>query len=121
MFKSSCSSLYSSLSPPPRAQNEITLLSPNPLETTINTQVADFEAKTGTHVTVTCGIGVSTRKTIASGGALDVSLRFAPFPEVLATGNIDRRSAKADARMRLASAVKKGPAPGPLRLCHRGR
>src|SRR2546430_17321321 len=76
------------------AQNEITLLSPNPIETTINKLVADFEAKTGTHVKVTYGTGVSTRKTVASGGALDVTLLFAPFPEALATGNIDKPSAK---------------------------
>ena len=51
--------------------------------------MADFEAKTGTHVKVTYGTGVSTRKTVASGQALDVSLLFAPFPEALKTGNID--------------------------------
>jgi len=94
------------------AQNEITLLSPNPIETTINKLAADFEAKTGTHVKITYGTGVSTRKTVASGGALDVSLLFAPFPEALATGNIDRSSATVIARQRLAIAVKKG-APKP--------
>ena len=94
------------------AQSEITLLSPNPIETTINKLIADYEAKTGTHVKVTYGTGVSTRKTVASGGALDVSLLFAPFPEALATGNIDRRSATVVARQRLAIAVKKG-APKP--------
>jgi len=94
------------------AQNEITLLSPNPITATIDKLVADYEAKTGTHVKVTYGTGVSTRKTVASGGALDVSLLFAPFPEALATGNIDKRSAKVVARQRLAIAVKKG-APKP--------
>ena len=94
------------------AQQEVTLLSPNPIETTINKLVADFEAKTGRHVKVTYGTGVSTRKTVASGGALDVSLLFAPFPEALATGNIDKRSATVVARQRLAIAVKKG-APRP--------
>ena len=48
--------------------------SPNPIETTINTLAAAFEARTGTHVAVTYGTGVSTRKTVASGGGLDVSL-----------------------------------------------
>ena len=90
----------------------ITLLSPNPIEMTINALVADFEKKTGTHVAVTYGTGVSTRKTVASGGALDVTLLFAPFPEALATGNIDKRSATVIARQRLAVAVKKG-APKP--------
>lgn len=99
-----CSSAY--------AQGEITLLSPNPIEATINTLAAAFETKTGTHVKITYGTGVSTRKTVASGGALDVSLLFAPFPEALATGNIDRSSATVIARQRLAIAVKKG-APRP--------
>src|SRR6266550_4463671 len=94
------------------AQSEITLLSPNPIETTINKLVADFEAKTGNHVKVTYGTGVSTRKTVASGQALDVSLLFAPFPEALKTGNIDPKSATVIARLRLAIAVKKG-APRP--------
>jgi len=95
-----------------RAQSEITLLSPNPIEATINKLVADFEAKTGTHVKVTYGTGVSTRKTVASGQALDVSLLFAPFPEALKTGNIDPKSATVIARLRLAIGVKKG-APKP--------
>jgi molybdate transport system substrate-binding protein len=94
------------------AQTEINLLSPNPIQTTIDRLVADFEAKTGTHVKVTYGTGVSTRKTVASGQALDVSLLFAPFPEALKTGNIVPSSATVVARLRLAVAVKKG-APKP--------
>ena len=94
------------------AQTEITLLSPNPIQTTIDRLVADFEAKTGTHVKITYGTGVSTRKTVASGQALDVSLLFAPFPEALKTGNIVPSSATVIARLRLAIAVKKG-APKP--------
>ena len=95
-----------------RAQSEITLLSPNPIEATIDKLVANFEAKTGIHVKVTYGTGVSTRKTVASGQALDVSLLFAPFPEALKTGNIVPSSATVIARLRLAIAVKKG-APRP--------
>ena len=94
------------------AQTEITLLSPNPIEMTINKLIADYEAKTGTHVKVTYGTGVSTRKTVAEGGAPDVALLFAPFPEALKTGNIDKGSATVVARLRLALAVKKG-APKP--------
>src|SRR5258705_7956884 len=95
-----------------RAQSEITLLSPNPIQETIDTLVAGFEAKTGVHVKVTYGTGVSTRKTVASGQALDVSLLFAPFPEALKTGNIVPGSATVIARLRLAIGVKKG-APKP--------
>jgi molybdate transport system substrate-binding protein len=97
---------------PARAQSEITLLAPNPIKETLDKLVEDFQAKTGTHVKVTYGSGVSTRKTVASGQALDVSLLFAPFPEALKTGNIVRDSATVVARLRLAIAVKKG-APKP--------
>jgi molybdate transport system substrate-binding protein len=95
-----------------RAQSEITLLSPNPIQTTIDKLVADFEVKTGIHVKVTYGTGVSTRNTVASGQALDVSLLFEPFPEALKTGNIVPSSATVIARLRLAIAVQKG-APKP--------
>jgi len=94
------------------AQGQLTLLSPNPIEATINKLTADFEKKSGIHVNVTYGTGVSTRKDVAAGKALDVSLLFSPFPEALRTGNIIPNSATVIARMRLAIAVKKG-APKP--------
>ena len=81
------------------AQAQLTLLSPNPIEATINKLTADFEKKSGTHVAVTYGTGVSTRKTVASGQALDVSLLFSPFPEALKTGNIDAKSATVIGRL----------------------
>jgi molybdate transport system substrate-binding protein len=99
-------------SPRVRAQSEVTLLSPDPIKATVDKLVADFEAKTGTQVKVTYGTGVSTRKTVTSGQALDVSLLFAPFPEALKTGNIVPGSATVVARLRLALAVQKG-APKP--------
>jgi len=95
-----------------RAQSEITLLSPDPIKATIDKLVEGFEAKTGSQVKVTYGTGVSTRATVASGQALDVSLLFAPFPEALKTGNIVPGSATVIARLRLALAVQKG-APKP--------
>ena len=98
--------------PPAQAQTEITLLSPNPIQETIDKLVAGFEAKSGTKVKITYGTGVSTRKDVAAGKAQDVSLMFSPFPEALKTGNIDKSSATVIARMRLAIAVKKG-APKP--------
>jgi len=94
------------------AQAQLTLLSPNPIEATINKLTADFEKKSGIHVNVTYGTGVGTRKTVASGQALDVSLLFSPFADALKTGNIDPKSATVIARLRLALAVKKG-APKP--------
>lgn len=100
------------VSPKANAQSEVTLLSPDPIKVTIDKLVSDFETKTGTQVKVTYGTGVSTRKTVASGQALDVSLLFAPFPEALKTGNIAPGSATVVARLRLALAVQKG-APKP--------
>jgi molybdate transport system substrate-binding protein len=94
------------------AQTELTLLSPNPITEPLDKLVANFQAKTGIHVKVTYGTGVSTKNTVASGQALDVSLLFAPFPEALKTGNIVPGSATVVARLRLAIGVKKG-APKP--------
>ena len=100
------------LSGPASAQGQITLLSPNPIKETIDTLVAKFEAKTGAKVKVTYGTGVGTRKTVAEGGAQDVTLLFAPFDDALKTGNVQKNSATVVARLRLAIAVKKG-APKP--------
>ena len=95
-----------------RAQSEITLLAPGPIREALDKAIAGFETKSGTHVKVTYGGGVPTRKQVASGQGLDVDLLFAPFPEVLTTGNIDPKSATVVARVRLALAVQKG-APKP--------
>ena len=95
-----------------RAQSEITLLSPNPIKAEIDKLVADFQAKSGTKVAITYGTGVGTRKTVASGGALDATLLFAPFDDALKTGNVVPGSATVVARLRLAIAVPKG-APKP--------
>ena len=91
-----------------RAQSEITLLSPNPIKETIDQLVANFEAKTGNKVNVTYGTGVGTRKTVAEGRALDVTLLFAPFGDAIKTGNVVKSSATVVARLRLAIAVKEG-------------
>jgi molybdate transport system substrate-binding protein len=94
------------------AETEITLLSPNPIKEVIDELVSDFQSKTGNKVAITYGTGVGTRKTVASGGALDVTLLFAPFDDALKTGNVVPGSATVVARLRLAIAVKKG-APQP--------
>jgi molybdate transport system substrate-binding protein len=93
-----------------RAQSEVTLLSPNPIKETIDKLVSDFQARTGVKVTITYGTGVGTRKTVADGGALDVTLLFAPFDDAVKTGNVVQSSATVVARLRLAIAVKKGAA-----------
>ena len=94
------------------AQTQLTLLSPNPITEPLEKIVKNFEAKSGIQVKITYGTGVSTRKTVADGQALDVSLLFAPFPEALKTGNIVAGSATVVAQLRLAMGVKKG-APKP--------
>ena len=91
------------------AQTRITLLTPDPIKADVDKLVQQFEAKTGDKVQVSYGTGVGTRRTVAEGGALDVTLLFAPFDEVLKTGNIDKKTQTVVARLRLAIAVKKGP------------
>lgn len=100
------------IAPSARAQTQITLLAPNPLTKEINAIVQNFEKKTGIKVQTTYGTGVGTRKTVQQGGALDVTLLFAPFEDALKTGNVDKKTQTVVARLRLALAVKKGvPSP----------
>jgi molybdate transport system substrate-binding protein len=95
-----------------RAQTRITLLSPDPLKKEVDMIVHSFEMKTGYKVQQSYGTGVSTRRTVAEGGALDVTLLFAPFDEALKTGDVDKSTQTVVARVRLALAVKEGsPAP----------
>ena len=95
-----------------RAQSEINLLAPGPIREPLDKLIAAYQAKTGTHVKVTYAGGVPSRRQVAEGKGLDVDLLFAPFPDVLKTGNIVPGSATVVARVRLALAVKKG-APKP--------
>lgn len=95
-----------------RAQTRVTLLTPDPIRETINMLVEQWQAKTGNRVQTSYGTGVGTRRTVAEGGALDVTLLFAPFDEALKTGNVNKETQTVVARLRLAIAVKKG-APKP--------
>jgi molybdate transport system substrate-binding protein len=102
-----------------RAQSEITLLAPGPLgRETIDKLVAGFESKTGNKVKVTYGQGsrdtppYGTRQLVARGQGLDVSIIFAPYPQAVASGNVDPKSATTIARLLLGVTVKKG-APKP--------
>lgn len=89
-----------------RAQTRITLLSPDPLKREVDAIVQSFEMKTGIKVQESYGTGVGTRRTVQEGGALDVTLLFAPFDEALKTGNVDKGTQTVVARVRLAIAVK---------------
>jgi molybdate transport system substrate-binding protein len=91
-----------------RAQTRITLLSPDPLKKEVDTIVQNFERKTGIRVQESYGTGFGSRRTVAEGGALDVTLLFAPFDEALKTGNVDKSTQTVVARVPLAIAVKAG-------------
>lgn len=97
-----------------RAQSEITLLAPSPIREPLEKAIASFEAKTGDKVTVTWAVGsrdtepYGTRQLVARGQAKDVSIMFAPFPEALASGNVDPKSATKLCGIVLAISVKKG-------------
>src|SRR6266850_125572 len=89
-------------------QGEITLLAVGPMRAPTQKIVANFEAKTGHKVKVTYGNGAETRRTVAKGQALDVSLIIAPFPGAIASGAIVPSSATLVASILTAVGVPKG-------------
>lgn len=101
-----------------RAQTEITLLAPTPIRGPLEKTIASYEAKTGNKVKVTWAVGsrdtepYGTRQLVVRGQASDVSILFSPFPEALASGNIDAHSETKLCGIVLAVTVKKG-APVP--------
>src|SRR2546427_5318882 len=95
-----------------RAQGEITLLAVGPMRAPTAKIVANFKAKTGYKVKVTYGGGAETRRSVAKGQSLDVSLIVAPFPGAIASGPIVPSSATLVASILTAVGVPKG-APKP--------
>jgi len=101
-----------------RAQTEITLLAPGPIRGPLDKVIPGFESKTGDKVKVTYGQGsrdtppYGTRQLVARGQGLDVSIIFAPYPQAVASGNVDPKSATTLMRILLGVSVKKG-APKP--------
>jgi molybdate transport system substrate-binding protein len=101
-----------------RAQTEITLLAPGPIRGPLDKVIPGFETKTGDKVKVTYGQGsrdtppYGTRQLVARGQGLDVSIIFAPYPQAVASGNVDPKSATTLMRILLGVTVKKG-APKP--------
>jgi molybdate transport system substrate-binding protein len=91
-----------------RAQGEITLLGVGPMRAPTEKVVAAFQAKTGYKVKVTYGNGAETRRTVAKGQPLDVSLVIAPFPGAIASGAVDPKSKTVVASILTAAAVPKG-------------
>ena len=94
------------------AQTEVTLLVPNPFRHSLNTLIEGFESQTGYKLNVTIGGGLRTRRQVSRGEIFDVSILLPPYPEALASGNIDPESATTLASLTLALGVKKG-APRP--------
>ena len=90
------------------AQGEITLLAVGPMRAPTQKIVANFEAKTGYKVKVTYGNGADTRRMVAKGQTLDVSLIVAPFPGAIASGTIIPGSATTVASILTAVGVPKG-------------
>ena len=95
-----------------RAQGEITLLAPRPMQPTIDKLVANFQTKTGDKVKVTYQTAKLIRQLVAKGQPLDVSLLTPPFPGAIASGTIAASSATPVASLLVAVAVPKG-APKP--------
>jgi ABC-type molybdate transport system substrate-binding protein len=95
-----------------RAQGEITLLAVGPMRAPTEKVVADFQAKSGYKVKVTYANGMDTRKMVAKGQPLDVSLVIAPFPGAIASGSVIPASATTIVSILTGVAVPKG-APHP--------
>ncbi len=89
-------------------QGEITLLAVGPMRAPTQKIVSNFEAKTGYKVKVTFGNGAETRRMVAKGQGLDVSLIIAPFPGAIASGTIDPKSATVVCSILTAVGVPKG-------------
>ena len=94
------------------AQAEVTLLVPYPFWRSLDTLIEGFESTTGYELSVTRGGGLGTRRQVSRGEIFDVSILLPPYPEALASGNIDPESATTLASLTLALGVKKG-APRP--------
>jgi molybdate transport system substrate-binding protein len=91
-----------------QSQSEVTLLAVGPMRAPTQKIIAGFEAKTGRKVKVTYGNGVETRRTVAKGQPLDVSIIIAPFPGALTSGAIVLNSATPIASILTAVGVPKG-------------
>jgi molybdate transport system substrate-binding protein len=90
------------------AQTEVTLLAPNPFRRSLDKVVLGFESKTGYKLKLTYGKGLGTKQQVSRGEIFDVSILLPPYPEALASGNIDPKSATTLASLTLALGVKKG-------------
>src|SRR5438105_2042380 len=91
-----------------QGQGEITLLAVGPMRAPTQKIVDAFQAKSGRTVKITYGNGVETRRMVAKGQPLDVSLLIAPFPGALTSGTIVLESATPINTILTAVGVPKG-------------
>src|SRR5258706_4502406 len=91
-----------------KGQGEVTLLAVAHMRAHTQKIIAGFEAKTGRKVKVTYGNGVETRRMVAKGQPLDVSIIIAPFPGALTSGSIVVDSATPIAGVLTAVGVPEG-------------
>jgi len=90
------------------AQDEITLIAPGGIRAAVEQLLPAFERKTGHKVKATFGSGLGTKRQVAKGEPFDVPIVQPPYPEVLASGNVDAASAKTLASVSVGVAVRKG-------------
>src|ERR1700690_920425 len=95
-----------------RAQTEVTLIGPGGIRAPLEQLLPEFEKKTGIKVKATLGSGLGTKKQVVNGEAFDVPIVQPPYQDVIASGNVDVKSATPLATVAVGVAVKKG-APKP--------
>ena len=95
------------LAVPARAQ-EVTLIAPGGARAALEALIPGFESKSGFKVKATFTSGLGSKKQVAQGDAFDVPVLQPPFPEVLASGNVDVKSQTPMASVAVGVAVAKG-------------
>jgi molybdate transport system substrate-binding protein len=86
---------------------EITLVAPGGAKAAMDALLPVFEKQTGNTVKATFGSGLGTKKQAAQ-GIFDVSIAQPPYPDVLASPDVDVKSQTPLASVAVAVAVKKG-------------
>src|SRR6185312_9455426 len=104
--------LLLALSPAAQAQDAITLVAPGGARAAVEALIPAFQKQTGIQVKATFGSGLGTKKQVANGDDFDIKIVQPPFPEVLASGNVDVKSQTPLASVAVGVVVKKG-APHP--------
>lgn len=90
------------------AQSEVTLVAPGGARAALEQLIPAFEKKSGYKVKATFGSGLGTKQQVARGEPFDVPIVQPPYPEVLASGNVVKDSAKTLASVAVGVAVRQG-------------